>query len=112
MTTPRSTSTRSTAARKPPQDHKPKALKPGEFVGVDGKTYALPDATESMTLTTGRDLRDMVLGDEVDQVAIAFRVLERSDVDPDVLDALYALPASKTGEVISAWMPEANLPNG
>lgn len=99
------------AARKTPQDRKPKAMKPGQFVGLDGETYTLPDPTESMNLSTGRDLRDIALGDDVQQVAVGFRILERTGVDPVTLDALYDLPAEQVGVIMVGWMQETDLPN-
>ena len=35
------------ATRKTPQDRKPKAMRPGQFVGLDGKTYTLPDGVNN-----------------------------------------------------------------
>lgn len=97
--------------RKAPQDRKTKALPPGQFQGVDGKTYVLPDPNESVTLATGRDLRDIALGDDQAQLAVQFRLLERCGVDEVTLDALYSLPMLETANVISEWMTGVDLPN-
>ena len=99
------------ATRKTPQDRKPKAMKPGQFVGLDGKTYTLPDPAESLTLATGRDLRDIALGDDAQQLKTQFLILEKTTVSPETLDALYDLPLIDTARVIGEWMAGTELPN-
>ena len=91
--------------RKQPQDRKPKATDARTFVGADGKTWTLPAPTEALKKMTGRDIRDALLGDAQQEASLGFRILERCDPAPELLDALYDLPAAESVEIIGRWMP-------
>lgn len=102
-------------AKKQPQDHKPKQSNvPAwrQFVGVDGETYTLPaDAMKGLKKLTGREFREALEGGEA-EARMGFRLLEGSEPDEGVLDALYDLPVPETVRIIGTWSQSAQGANG
>lgn len=94
------------AARKTPQDRKPKTKTPPAFTfeGLDGKTYELPHPSAAVGNLPGRVLRDAMLGGDGDQVKFGMLCVEAVDADPVSLEALYDLPSPKMLDILGRWM--------
>lgn len=94
--------------RKTPQDRKPKEAAPGTF-SVGSKTYTLPSAVDAVKNMSGRDMREIFMGGQQGELTVGFRLLEASDPDPELLDALYDLPASECLKILGDWMKGASM---
>jgi hypothetical protein len=96
--------------RPTPQDHKPKrpktAVDPGPFtfMGLDGEEYELPPA-EALTAGLIRQNRHK------DEVDMAFSILEAL-CEPEVLEALDALPVRDFNTIVLAWQTSINTSPG
>jgi len=100
-----------TAARKAPQDHKPKAVDGHQFTGADGKSHKLPHPSEALALLPGRAFRDALMDGEEGQLKMAFTCLELvvdKDAGKVTLDALYDLPAPDMIEIVGTWFASAD----
>ena len=94
------------AARRAPQDRKPKATtEPTEFTFEhDGKTFTLPPAQTLGHLIPGRTMRDAVMDGEEGQLRLSFFMLELLEDSKEAIDALYEKPAADMLVLVEAWM--------
>jgi hypothetical protein len=86
-----------------PQDHKPAKGEPFKFTDSEGKSHALPSASKGRANLSGRDLRDALVNGEIGQMGYLVKALEAAEPNPEVLDALYAMPQSEVMDVLQAW---------
>ena len=95
-----------TAARRTPQDRKPKATEePTEFTFEhDGKTFTLPPAQTIAHLISGRMMRDAVMEGEEGQLKLSFTMLEKLEGAEDAINALYEKPGHEMLVTVEAWM--------
>lgn len=96
------------AAPRKPQDRKPKAVEaPNEFTFEHKDViYTLPAAETVASLVGGRLIRDAAMEGESGQLRLAFFMLEKLELDPELktLDVLYDLPAPEMLRIVEAWM--------
>lgn len=95
-----------TAARRAPQDRKPKATEePTEFTFEhNGETFTLPPAQTIAHLVTGRMMRDAVMQGEEGQLRMSFFMLEKLEDSDEAINALYEKPGHQMLELVQAWM--------
>lgn len=111
--------TRTTTARKAPQDHKPKgARRQAKVVAAEatdrpftfdagGKTYELPHPKTYAAGVPGEVFMDAVLdGDQQAELKLSFTFLQlaRPDMDDEAWTALRAKPVMEFVEIVAAWM--------
>lgn len=96
------------AARKTPQDRKPKAST-GFTFDHDGKTHTLPAPSGALATIPGRAFRDAMLGGEIGELKFALTCLESVGASPEALDALYSKPTADMLEIAGRWMQSADL---
>jgi hypothetical protein len=94
---------------KQPQDHRPKKkAAPAEEEPYtfewEGTTYTLPSPEGAIDKISGRMLRDAYMDGDEGQMRLGFTMLEKSDVDPAALDALYDMPAPAMLDHVGTWM--------
>ena len=96
--------TKKAAARKQPQDRKPKASEVRYSFEWNGKMHHLPPAETGVDKVSGKVFRDSVMDGEAGQLRLGFAMLEAVDADSSALDALYDMPAPTMLDHIAAWM--------
>jgi hypothetical protein len=88
---------------KQPEDHKTSKGEPFKFTASDGKTHALPFASEGRKKMTGRDLRDAAINGDVGQLGYMLKILEAAGPNPKALEALYDMPEDDMLAVLGKW---------
>jgi hypothetical protein len=87
-----------------PQDRKPKKTEGFQFTDKDGKSHTLPLASKGAEKMSGRDMRDALLGGDLGQITLGFKMLEACGASEEAIDAIYGLPSKDTMTVLSDWM--------
>ena len=95
------------AARKVPQDRKPKAAA-GFTFEHDGESFVIPPPSDILATIPGREFRDALMNGDEGQMKFSFVCLEKVVTDAAVLDALYAKPVPETLEIVAAWFKSAD----
>lgn len=70
----------------------------------DGKTYSIPSGATKISEIPGQLVRDAYMNGDEGEMILGFTLLEKVDVEPGTVEALYAKPSDEMLATFRAWM--------